>query len=117
MGGFDSIFFLLFRFPTYQFEYDPPGLLVTTRRVIPILASNFIIFTIAKPRNGKRINWQKIPSMIALLFFTCCFMQSVSTVADIPNTNAKRRKFPTISKMDIIVEIIINTNRVKQSLK
>ena len=41
---------------SYQLLYDPPGLLVTTNNVIPILASNFSILTVAKPINGNKIN-------------------------------------------------------------
>ena len=107
MKGKSAIAFSLYSESiTYQLEYEPPGLLVTTRRVIPMVASSCIILTTTKPRNGKRTNWQKIPSIIAFRFFTCCFMHSVSTVADIPNTNAKRRKFPTNSRRDIIFEMV-----------
>ena len=42
-------------------------------------------------------------------FFTCSFIHSVSTVADIPNTSANRRKFPTISRRDIIVKVFRDT--------
>lgn len=90
---------------THQLLNEPPGLLVSTSSVIPRLASRLKMFTAAKPKNGNKTNWQKIPSRIAVLFCICFFMQFMSTVADIPNTKANRSRLPITSRIDIIVEM------------
>jgi hypothetical protein len=40
----------------HQLEYEPPGLLVTTNKVIPMLGSRSRRFTIAKPVRGSSMN-------------------------------------------------------------
>ena len=42
---------------TYQFEYEPPGELVTTKRVIPIACDKAKNFTTINPKNGRTKNF------------------------------------------------------------
>jgi len=78
----------------HQFEYDPPGELVTTRRVIPIVSFSCNDFTTMNPSSGKIPNCKKHPVKIAFLFFIWATSAFISTVADMPKTSAKRSTFP-----------------------
>ena len=80
-----------------QLEYDPPGLLVTTRRVRPLAWLMLRVLTTTNPRKGRTMNWRKIPVNMADLFFTCFTMALVSTVADIPKTRKKSSNEPQMS--------------------
>mmetsp|Transcript_26079 Transcript_26079/g.34664 ORF Transcript_26079/g.34664 Transcript_26079/m.34664 type:complete len:136 (-) Transcript_26079:138-545(-) len=75
----------------HQFEYDPPGELVTTSSVIPMGLLIPSALTTANPKNGKITNCKKIPVKRAFLFRSCLRRFSHSTVADIPKTRANRR--------------------------
>jgi len=78
----------------HQLEYEPPGELVTTRSVIPMVSFKFNDFTTMNPSSGKIPNCRKHPVKMALLFFIWASNAFISTVADMPKTSAKRSRFP-----------------------
>ena len=50
---------------TYQFEKNPPGLVVMVRSGMPKALSKPKIFTVANPKNGSTTNWSKTPEFIS----------------------------------------------------
>ena len=96
------LFIFLFIF-TYQLEYDPPGELVTTKSVIPMVSSKSKAFTTINPKSGMMANCKKHPVKMAFLFFICAKRALMSTVADMPNMRVKRRRFPDNSIKSIFM--------------
>mmetsp|Transcript_16517 Transcript_16517/g.27487 ORF Transcript_16517/g.27487 Transcript_16517/m.27487 type:complete len:200 (+) Transcript_16517:967-1566(+) len=80
-----------------QFEYDPPGLLVTTSRVRPLACDMLRVLTTMNPKRGNTTNCRTMPVRMAVLFFICFAIALVSTVADIPKTRKKSRREPHMS--------------------
>ena len=100
----NSYFLFLFIFIfTYQLEYDPPGELVTTKSVIPMVSSKSKAFTTINPKSGMMANCKKHPVKMAFLFFICAKRALMSTVADMPNMRVKRRRFPDNSIKSIFM--------------
>jgi len=72
-------------------EYDPPGLLVTTSRLMPMAVGMSSDLTTQNPKNGNTKNWRNNPAMSASRFDNAAIKFLKSTVADIQNTSAKSR--------------------------
>ena len=91
----------------HQFEYDPPGLAVTTSSETPIacVKPNWLnIKTVANPKRGMKTNCMVIPDKIARLFVSWCLRSRKFTVADRPKMRKNNSRLEIVQEMATPVE-------------